>query len=587
VGLYIGYSITIGRAAGDSPAQLGNRINRQDLRQNNFTGMDTDIKETGDDYPQSPNLMSRWWQAGGRGESLPVFLWRWWRRNWGVVLTLVFIVTGALVVRLLGNTYALPTMSYDESDILSRVWVMAQTGDINPHWFRFPSLQLYIDLAILKIMSLNGDVSMESFIVACRVFQAVAGAATTLLVYCIGRRVYGSLTGLVAAFLLAVFPAHILYSHVATGDVFFTFLVMIVLLLSLDLLRHMKRRYYVAAGIVSGLAIATNYHGIFVILAPAAAHFFYLNTYNSEDIPVLARNLFIMAGAAAGAFLIAAPFSLLDFGTFWADTASLTLSAKMNFAEAFASYGQVVDNDIGGVLFLLLIGGVIYGVARHTRYDMISIAFCVLCTLFLMGWNEANVRFTLPLVIYALVMASALVVAVPGRILSIRNPGRRRLSAVMIIIVLAWSLMVPTRVTSEQLQALQGSSVSEVILEWVGENIPEGSYIYQEPDTAGACFLCDAQGRALYSVDRGDKLSYEYPDYNAFHALAYEYVIVSGFNRSPVPDAKLFPTEYDYYRRLYVDYEIVSVNNYGDDSYGAPVIDRIHDANSILILQRR
>lgn len=544
--------------------------------------------EDDDDYPRPPNRLAVWWRGDDRGRSVPRVLAEWFRGNWRVILALGIIFTVSLVVRLLGNGYGLPTMSYDESDILTRVWVMAQTGDLNPHWFRFPSFQLYIDLLILKLMSLEESVSMESFIIACRNFQAVMGAATTVVVYFIGRRVYGSLAGLVAAFLLMIFPAHILYSHVATGDVFFTLLVMIVLLLSLDLLRHMQRRYYIAAGIVSGFAIATNYHGIFIVLAPLAAHFFYLNTYHDEDIPVRSRNLFIMLGAAAGAFLAAAPFSLLDFPTFWSDTASLTLAATMDFFAAVASYGQVIDRDIGAVLFLLLCAGALYAASRHTRYDIISIAFCVLCTLFMMGWNESNVRFALPLVTYALVMGAALVVAVPGRILAISEDRRRRLAAVGIIIVLAWSLMVPARVTSEQLQALHGESVATVILDWVEHNIPEGSYIYQEPDTAGAGFLYDEGGNALYTIDRGDRLYYEYPDYNAFHAAGYDYVIVSGFNRSPVPDAGLYPAQYDYYRRLYVDYEIVNVSNYGGDDFsGAPVIDRIRDANSVLILKRR
>jgi len=511
---------------------------------------------------------------------------RWCRRHWRVVVLLSLITAEALALRLIGSAYALPTVSYEEGAILERVWAMAATGDLNPHWFRFPGFQLYIYLGILKVMSFFGEADWASFVLACRGFQAFVGALTVPLVYLIGVRVYGRPAGLVAAFFLAIFPAHILYSHVATPDVFFTFLVMVVLLLSLDLLRHMQRRYYLAAGIVSGLAIATNYHGVFLILAPVAAHFFYMNTYHEESVPVLAKDLFIMTGAAAGAFLLAAPFSLLDVATFWADTASLTMLVTPGMIEALSGYGRVVDNDIGAVLFLLLLGGLVYAAYRHTRYDTLSLMFCVLGGLFLLGWDEPDVRFTIPLVSYMVVMASALVVAALRRLAAVAGKRRRLIGIAAAVIILVWSLLVPLRIITQQSRVLLGHSISTVALAWAQDNIPAGSRIYREPDIAGLQYLQDEMGNPRFIVNSGRELPYEYGDYESFYGGDYEYVLCNDYCKIALADANAYPAQHLFYSRLYADYSIVGVFVSDRVSYGAAVIEDIHYASGILILQR-
>ena len=64
------------------------------------------------------------------------------------------------------------------------------------------------------------------------VFNAVVGAATSVLTYFLGLRLFGRKIGFGAGIIIALFPAHILFSSLLLTEVFFTFVLTSILLLS-------------------------------------------------------------------------------------------------------------------------------------------------------------------------------------------------------------------------------------------------------------------------------------------------------------------------------------------------------------------
>ncbi|HXF51947.1 MAG TPA: glycosyltransferase family 39 protein [Dehalococcoidia bacterium] len=66
----------------------------------------------------------------------------------------------------------------------------------------------------------------DQYILAGKVMNAILGAATTALVFVLGRRVLGAAAGASAAFLHAVFPGQVFYTGTLLSEPLFTFLLM-------------------------------------------------------------------------------------------------------------------------------------------------------------------------------------------------------------------------------------------------------------------------------------------------------------------------------------------------------------------------
>lgn len=82
-------------------------------------------------------------------------------------------------------------------------------------------------------LTLAGIYTFGRSLIAAKLFNAILGSVTCLLLYGIGARVFNRRVGLVAALLLALFPSHIIFSTLLMTEVYFTFLFMLVLYLTL------------------------------------------------------------------------------------------------------------------------------------------------------------------------------------------------------------------------------------------------------------------------------------------------------------------------------------------------------------------
>jgi 4-amino-4-deoxy-L-arabinose transferase-like glycosyltransferase len=94
-------------------------------------------------------------------------------------------------------------------------------GDPSAHWPPGYSM------ALTPIYRLTGK-----SLLSARLFNAVAGSLTVVLVYLLGAKVYGRRAGLIGAGLLAVLPNQIVFTGLTLTEVFFTLLFVLILLLT-------------------------------------------------------------------------------------------------------------------------------------------------------------------------------------------------------------------------------------------------------------------------------------------------------------------------------------------------------------------
>ena len=156
-----------------------------------------------------------------------------------------------------------------------------------------------------------GRATMPSQFLVGRGVVACSAVLTVLLVYWIARQAHGRRAGLIAGLLLSISPIHIRNSHFVAPDVTMILLVVGSFWFSYQILLKGKRRDYLLAGLLAGLAASTKYNAYSAIIPLLMAHFLRQRktTVRNAD-PLLA------VIACAGGFLLGSPYALLDLPAF-------------------------------------------------------------------------------------------------------------------------------------------------------------------------------------------------------------------------------------------------------------------------------
>lgn len=166
----------------------------------------------------------------------------WWR-PW------LLVGLGAALVRLV-FVLALPQMPVISDDLLydRLAWNLA-TG----HGYSLNPPDPYALFAPGYPLVLAGLYSLFGHSLrVVRVFQALLGAGTCLLVGLVGARIFGRRVGLIAGGLASLYPAFIFYAGLLFSETVFTFILVLLLWVWVRAIDHGKG--YWSVGIVAGLA---------------------------------------------------------------------------------------------------------------------------------------------------------------------------------------------------------------------------------------------------------------------------------------------------------------------------------------------
>lgn len=272
------------------------------------------------------------WPPPGRWRAPRVPAWAW-------------IGLAALAVRAWGLAQGLPDAPHPDEPILVRRALRFGGGDLNPHFFYYPSFAMYLSFIGDGLWYLIGRLTgrfdgAEAFAVAfvrdptpvyllSRSISAAADAGTAALLTSLGGRFFGPLAGAAAGCLWALFPAALEYAQLAKPDAVAAFLGVAAFAL---LVRGSGARAALAAGLAWGLAGSTKYNA--VLLGPAFLLWVWL-AGDERPARVRAAAGFLAAGALG--FLLGTPFALLDAATFLHD-----------FREQAAIMGSGVTGLAGG-----------------------------------------------------------------------------------------------------------------------------------------------------------------------------------------------------------------------------------------------
>jgi hypothetical protein len=275
-------------------------------------------------------------------------------RSWAWV-GLAAVLVGGLALRLWGVRQGLPYVyNTDEADhFVPHAVAMFAADSLNPHYFANPPAFTYV-LHYLFALAYGGASSVQAKLARdptavytlARVAAAALGTIALWLLYATGARLFNRAVGLLAAAIEAVAFLPVFYAHLALNDVPTLAPLTLSLLGAAGVLRKGRLRDHLLAGIGLGLACASKYTaGIVVVPLLAAVAARYLDGGPRANRSAL-LGLTIAGLSALVAFLIANPYSLLDYGSFHGELVhQSTLSAE--------SQGKLGAPRHGGIAYYL------------------------------------------------------------------------------------------------------------------------------------------------------------------------------------------------------------------------------------------
>lgn len=468
----------------------------------------------------------------------------------GVVLVIVV----AAVLRFWGIGHGIPyAIGVDEPEVMGRVVTMMKTGDYNPHFFDYPSLIFYLHLPVAVARFLFGAiggkwhalsaVGPEDFYLWGRALTALLGVGTVYLTFQIGLR-WGARHALFGAGLLAVLPMHVRESHFALTDVPVTFFATLTFLFSLMAHEKPHVKSFLWAGAAAGLTIGTKYNAGVVLLLPLITAWMTL-----EASPSRARCALATLGAAIAAFLLVAPFTILDLPAFLNGFAYLAQSYRPrdpNLEAGWSIYLKHLLRTFGWPAMLMMLAGFILGIVRaikgpgRVRWTLL-VTFPFVYFVLIADKTLIYGRYLLPLLPPLCMLAAIAVVSGVSLLRRFdipRTPRRLLITGLTIA-----ALLPPTLNAIAFDRAIGRTTTQDVAYRWILANVPPGSRVLLEKYDLR---LPGTRYRAEHTLRLGDK---EYDDYVK---AGYEYIVSTSqvFGRAfEAPHEQ--PDVYARYRRLF------------------------------------
>lgn len=368
-------------------------------------------------------------------------------RRHAVFVLLGLILAGALALRLVGINWGIPREPHcrnyfqDERFVLGLLFQMNPARlDLDPHYYINPSLHYYTLLATLGAASVAGldlrlpvtddnpfkptGLSAEGYAGAFlvgRLLVVLQSVLAVWLLFLIGRRLYGTRAGLVAALLMAASYPCVYQAHFFVTDAPAAFWLVLAMYFVIRLRTEPGRRAWrILAPVGIGLAIGAKYTSVLLVLP--YLHVLLVRPGTRSETPVV--SVMSRAGkyllVAAGAFLVTTPYALLSLPRFLSGD-------DKGFGGIFGARGLLYYNNFPPSLtepFLVatpaalgIFGAVLLGLAlalallRRHRPDVLLLWYVVPFYLLLVAKSSTMMRHILPVLPFAFILMAGTLTA--------------------------------------------------------------------------------------------------------------------------------------------------------------------------------
>jgi hypothetical protein len=411
------------------------------------------------------------------------------------------VLLGGLWLRLWGVREGLPyVFNVDEYEHFVPIAAkMFATGSLNPHYFANPPALTYLLHFLFEVFYGGAHGAVRTFALhpaevftLARVAVALLGTAALWLLYLTGARLLGRAAGLLAAAIEAVAFMPVFYGHLALNDAATLAPATLSLLGTAGVLRKGRARDYALAGLGLGLACATKYTaGIVLVPLLAAILARLLDGDARAGVKSTGRGRALAGTALAGvvalaAFVIANPYSLLDYHSFHAELvhqSSLSSESQGKLGApkdgGLAYYLWSFTWGLGWAPALAALAGAITVWRRERRVGWLLVPAALLFILFMGSQGRYFGRWLMPIFPVACLLAAVFAAQAlewAGHELSGPAP-RIALAALLVCALLAQGLVF----SIHDGIVLSRADTRNLTRTWMLAHIPAGAKIVAEP----------------------------------------------------------------------------------------------------------
>lgn len=460
--------------------------------------------------------------------------------SWQLVVV-PLILMAAFALRIWGIDFGLPnTLARpDETTLVHRALAIG-AGDLNPHFFRYPSLHFYVLALVYGLYFLAGratghfdgveDFQYEFFaepstiFILGRLLSAMMGTASVALVYSIATRWRGRTAGVLSALFLAVAFLHVRDSHFLTLDVPATFYLLVACLFAWRQFDQPNTRTALLSGLFLGLATSTKYN--VVLLAPmillAVAFSSRGHQHGSREAAGLHLGspqlnskgswtlLAMTTLVAIVAFVAGSPFVLLDYSTFLADLTAeggqFSVGRALDLGRGWTYHLHTsLVHGLGWPLLITSAAGCLFLLQRRTGRDLAFLGGLLTYYLVAGSGKSVYLRYMVPMVPLLCITAGVFLATITHKL---HGAGRYG-----VLLGIGLLVAAPTALDSwHHSSLLARPDTRQLAAQWVAQHIPAGSTLALAGSTYGYPRLNrsrrwleharDDQRRSGYDADR-------------------------------------------------------------------------------------
>ena len=153
--------------------------------------------------------------------------------------------------------------------------------------------------------------------VAVRSLSAIFGIGSILVIYLVGRELFGQKIGLIASFLATISQFHIFYSQEARNYALLLFLSLLSYLFFIKILKRDRKSYYLGYFLANLLLGYTHVYGLFIISSQIFYFLLFWNKYHLQRWKLTTVFIAIIASLSPLLVLIGPKAMQLAEGGFW------------------------------------------------------------------------------------------------------------------------------------------------------------------------------------------------------------------------------------------------------------------------------
>ena len=435
----------------------------------------------------------------------------WPRDAHQVGLAVVLVVT--FLLRLWGIRQGLPySYNADEATHFVPRAIAFFTHDLNPQYFLNPPAYSYLLHIVFELWFGSGDATTRTYVtdptavfVVARVVAATLGTLAVWLTYLAGARLFHRTVALLAAAIFGFAFLPIFYSHLALNDVPTLAPVALSLYGIAGVMRRGRRRDYAIAGVGVGLAAATKYTGGITLLCLLGA---FVCDAAGGGVWTAVRRVGLGLGLALAAFVIANPYSVLDFSAFQAGLAAQASLAGgsdpvklgTTTGSGTAYYIWTFTWGLGWMPSLAALGGVGLLAARRRIAMLLVLLPAPIAFILFMGDQQRFFgRWLMPIFPIVALLAAYGAVEFARWVTRTRQVPALVAGALTVIVLLAQSV---TSVLHND-AVLSRPDTRNLTRSWMVDHVPAGAKVVIEPVVSDD-WATDI-GRSLAATSTGER----------------------------------------------------------------------------------